>query len=95
MWSALRSYGLTRNVTVCRLWRAGLGRADMLLNWREWKRFPDPERGDHVEAPIGAGLYEVRHISSGALYAFGATDQVVVVDLLYPAVTLEPHRERP
>lgn len=48
----------------------------MLLSWSEWKRFPDPARGDHVEAPIGAGIFEVRHISSGALYAFGATEQV-------------------
>ena len=48
----------------------------MLLSWSEWKRFPDAARGDILEAPIGPGIYEVRHISSGALFAFGATDQV-------------------
>ena len=48
----------------------------MLLSWSEWKRFPDAARGDNLEAPIGAGIYEVRHISSGALFAFGATEQV-------------------
>jgi hypothetical protein len=48
----------------------------MLLNWSEWKRFPDATRGDDLQAPIGPGIFEVRHISSGALFAFGATDQV-------------------
>ena len=48
----------------------------MLLSWSDWKRFPDAARGDNVQAPIGPGIYEVRHISSGALFAFGATEQV-------------------
>jgi hypothetical protein len=39
--------------------------------WSGWKRFPDVERGDHVEAPIGPGVYEVRHTLTGRLIAFG------------------------
>jgi len=39
--------------------------------WSSWKRFPDAESGDHVEAPIGPGVYEVRHTLTGRLIAFG------------------------
>lgn len=48
----------------------------MIGRWTEWKRFPRPERGEHVEAPIGPGIYEVREVSSGALFTFGAADSV-------------------
>lgn len=47
-----------------------------MSNWSEWKRFPDPARGDHIEAPIGPGLYEVRYMSSGGLFGFAAADNV-------------------
>jgi len=39
--------------------------------WSNWKRFPDVESGDNVEAPIGPGVYEVRHTLTGRLIAFG------------------------
>ena len=39
--------------------------------WSGWKRFPDAESGDNVEAPIGPGVYEVRHTLTGQLVAFG------------------------
>jgi len=39
--------------------------------WSGWKRFPDAESGDNVEAPIGPGVYEVRHTLTGRLIAFG------------------------
>jgi hypothetical protein len=48
----------------------------MIGRWAEWKRFPKAERGEHIEAPIGPGIYEVRETSSGALFAFGAADSV-------------------
>ena len=48
----------------------------MIGRWTEWKRFPKAERGEHIEAPIGPGIYEVREASTGALFAFGATDSV-------------------
>ena len=48
----------------------------MIGRWAEWKHFPKAERGEHIEAPIGPGIYEVRQVSSGALFAFGATDSV-------------------
>ena len=43
----------------------------MMQAWSSWKRFPDAQSGDHVEAPIGPGVYEVRHCMSGRVLAFG------------------------
>jgi hypothetical protein len=48
----------------------------MIGNWTNWKRFPNVERGEHVEAPIGPGIYEVRDMSTGDLVAFDATANV-------------------
>ncbi len=46
----------------------------MISCWSEWKRYPG--RGENIEAPIGPGLYEVRHAATGALFAFEAVDNV-------------------
>ena len=43
----------------------------MMQTWSGWKRFPDVQSGDHIEAPIGPGVYEVRHTMTGRLMAFG------------------------
>ena len=48
----------------------------MMQSWSEWKRYPKAARGESIEAPIGPGLYEVRHAASGALFAFGAVDNL-------------------
>jgi hypothetical protein len=48
----------------------------MIGNWSSWKKFPNAERGEHVEAPIGPGIYEVRNISTGDLAAFDASANV-------------------
>jgi hypothetical protein len=48
----------------------------MIGRWTEWKRFPKAERGEHIEAPIGPGIYEVREAVTGALFAFGSADSV-------------------
>jgi len=39
--------------------------------WTNWKHFPDAQRGGLVEAPIGPGVYEVRHVDTGEVVAFG------------------------
>ena len=49
-----------------------------MANWSTWKRFPNPERGGYVEAPIGPGLYEVRRISNGTLFDFNASGDVAL-----------------
>jgi len=48
----------------------------MVQVWSGWKRFPNAKSGDHVEAPIGPGVYEVRHAASGQLVAFGHAGNV-------------------
>ena len=48
----------------------------MVQTWSSWKRFPDAQIGDHVEAPIGPGVYEVRHTMTGRVVAFGHTSNV-------------------
>jgi hypothetical protein len=48
----------------------------MISCWTDWKRYPRAMRGENLEAPIGPGLYEVRHTSSGALFSFGAVDNL-------------------
>lgn len=45
-------------------------------NWTNWKRFPDAHRGDLIEAPIGPGVYEVRHVDTGEVIAFGHAGNV-------------------
>lgn len=47
----------------------------MISTWSEWKRFPHPQRGEQLEAPVGPGIFEVRRIT-GELFAFGATESV-------------------
>ena len=48
----------------------------MVQTWSGWKRFPDAQSGDTVEAPIGPGVYEVRHSLTGRVIAFGPTGNV-------------------
>jgi hypothetical protein len=48
----------------------------MISTWSEWKRYPRAERGENIEAPISPGIYEVRYAATGALFAFGAVDNV-------------------
>ena len=48
----------------------------MVQTWSSWKRFPDAQTGDHVEAPIGPGVYEVRHSLTGRMIAFGHAGNV-------------------
>ena len=44
--------------------------------WSNWKRFPNAESGDHIEAPIGPGVYEVCDASTREQIAFGCTTNV-------------------
>jgi hypothetical protein len=56
-----------------------------MQTWSGWKRFPDVKSGDHVDAPAGPGVYEVRHTLSGRLMAFGHTGHVAnaIADLKF------------
>jgi hypothetical protein len=48
----------------------------MIASWSEWKRYPRAARNEKLEAPIGPGIFEVRHVSSGALFAFEASENL-------------------
>lgn len=48
----------------------------MIGNWANWKKFPEAEQRDFIDAPTGPGLYEVRYVSSGDLAAFDASSNV-------------------
>lgn len=48
----------------------------MVQTWSAWKRFPDVQVGGLVEAPIGPGVYEVRHTQTGRVVAFGHSRNV-------------------
>jgi hypothetical protein len=52
------------------------GKAAMISTWSEWKRYPRPDRGENIVAPIGPGLYEVRYAGTGALHSFEGVDNV-------------------
>jgi hypothetical protein len=48
----------------------------MISTWSEWKRYPRAGGVENIEAPISPGIYEVRYAASGALYSFGAVDNI-------------------
>jgi hypothetical protein len=48
----------------------------MMQIWSSWQRFPDVKGGHAIEAPIGPGVYEVRHTMTGRLMAFGHAGNV-------------------
>ncbi len=50
----------------------------MVSTWSEWKRYPKAARGEQLEAPIGPGVFEVRHTSSGALFAFDSVENLAL-----------------
>ena len=48
----------------------------MVQTWSGWKRFTDAGNGGAVEAPVGPGVYEVRHTLTGRVIAFGDSRNV-------------------
>ncbi len=48
----------------------------MVSSWGLWRPFPNQESGGSIEAPIGPGVYEVRHTNTGELIAFGPATSV-------------------
>ena len=48
----------------------------MVGSWGHWRPFPNQEFGGHLDAPIGPGVYEVRHADTGEVIAFGPTNSV-------------------
>ncbi len=48
----------------------------MIGRWTTWKTFPDAFHGEHIEAPIGPGVYEVCLAATGEQVAFGYSANV-------------------
>ena len=48
----------------------------MIGPWSSWKPFPDASQGQHIEAPIGPGVYEVCHAVTQEQVAFGHSANV-------------------
>ena len=48
----------------------------MVDQWSAWKKFPMSQRGEHLDAPVGPGVYELRSATSGNLIAFGHSPNV-------------------
>lgn len=49
----------------------------MMNTWSMWRAFPNPSLGESIAAPVGPGVYEVRHVLTGELVSFGCTANVV------------------
>jgi hypothetical protein len=47
-----------------------------MQSWSAWKRFPAAQSAGQIEAPIGPGVYEVRHTLTGRVTAFGHTSNI-------------------
>jgi hypothetical protein len=48
----------------------------MVSSWANWKPFPNPDHGGHIDAPIGPGVFEVRHTGTGEQIAFAHSANV-------------------
>ena len=50
----------------------------MVSQWTAWRPFPKPQRGEHLSAPVGPGVYELRCVKSGESIAFGHSPNVAM-----------------
>ncbi|MFZ5692151.1 MAG: hypothetical protein ACOY5F_12940 [Pseudomonadota bacterium] len=48
----------------------------MSIAWTSWKTFADPASGLPFDTPAGPGVFEVRHIATGAQIAFAVSADV-------------------
>ena len=44
--------------------------------WSKWEKFPDPLKGEYLNAPIGPGVYQLRDKKTGELIMFGRSKNV-------------------
>ena len=50
----------------------------MFGTFTDWRRFPDPRKGELLIAPFGAGCYELRRSDDGQLVLFGTAGHVAL-----------------
>ena len=39
--------------------------------WSDWRPFPNPEKGEYLYAPFGAGVYQLKNKETGQYILFG------------------------
>ena len=39
--------------------------------WSDWKSFPDPRKGEYINAPLGSGVYQLRNKKTNRYVLFG------------------------
>ncbi|GHT49684.1 hypothetical protein AGMMS49982_03600 [Bacteroidia bacterium] len=42
------------------------------FEWSEWKKFPNPGKGEYLFAPFGCGVYELRNAKENKFVLFGS-----------------------
>lgn len=45
------------------------------LEWTDWLKFPNPQKGEYLYAPFGSGVYQLR-LKTGELVLFGKGENV-------------------
>ncbi len=48
----------------------------MITRWTDWKTYPRASRAENIEAPVSAGVFEVREATSGKMFKYGAVDNL-------------------
>lgn len=41
--------------------------------WSDWKSFPDPRKGEYINAPLGSGVYQLRNKKTNGYVLFGTS----------------------
>lgn len=59
-----------------------------LKEWSEWKKFPNPKKGEYLIAPFGKGVYELKNRKTGELILFGES-----INVAYRMTSLLPPPE--
>lgn len=44
---------------------------DKKYNWTNWRKFPDPRKGDYLCTPFGCGVYQLRNSRTGEYVLLG------------------------
>lgn len=46
--------------------------------WSEWKKFPNPRKGEYLYAPFGCGVYQLKNTRTGEFVLFGKSSHVAM-----------------
>lgn len=44
--------------------------------WSDWKFFPDPRKGEYLNAPLGSGVYQLRNKRTDEYILFGTSSHL-------------------